>query len=145
MKRNIHMERTYPHPPERVWQVITSAAHMKQWMRMESDFMAEVGHQFALRDVSGNWDGTLYCTILTVNPPHELSYTLKGGAMKHDTVVTFSLLAEGNGTRLTLTHTGFTGLTDVALSGLVGLGWRRMLSQLTDTLKTHLLTQPEGN
>lgn len=134
MKRDIRLNRFYPHPPELVWRAITSASLIKEWMQMDNDFKPEVGHQFELRDISGNWDGTLYCQVVLVDPPSQLAYQFKGGVMKHDTLVTITLIPEQNGTRLKLDHTGFTGLADIAISTIIGLGWRRMFGLLSKLL-----------
>lgn len=134
MKRDIRLQRFYPHPPKLVWQTITEANLIQQWMQMDNDFKPEVGHKFALKDVSGNWDGTLYCEVIRVEPPHQLAYRFQGGAMKHETIVTITLESEQNGTRLKLAHTGFTGLIDMAISGIIGLGWRRMFRLLSKML-----------
>ena len=137
MQRNIHLERQYPHPPERVWRAITDPTLIKRWMQMDNDFKAEVGHRFELRDISGNWDGILACEVIAVEAPQRLAYNFIGGVMKHTTVVTITLEATANGTKLNLDHTGFSGLQDIGLSFIVGLGWRRMLKDiqavLTDT------------
>ena len=134
MKRDIRLQRFYPHPQELVWRAITDAQLMKQWMQMDNDFKPEVGHKFELHDISGNWDGTLHCEVVLVDPPDQLAYRFQGGSMKHDTIVTITLIPEANGTRLKLDHTGFTGLTDIAISAIIGLGWRRMFRLLSQTL-----------
>ncbi len=134
MKRDIRLQRLYPHPPELVWRALTEAGLIKRWMQMDNEFKPEVGHRFELRDISSNWDGVLYCEVVLVDPPSQLVYRFKGGAMKHETTVTFTLIPEGNGTRLKLDHTGFTGLTDIAISGIIGFGWRRMFRQLSKIL-----------
>ncbi len=134
MKRDIRLNRFYPHPPELVWRAITTASLVKQWMQMDNDFKPEVGHKFELKDISGNWDGTLYCEVILVDPPSQLAYNFKGGVMRNETLVTITLLPENNGTRLKLDHTGFTGLADIAISAIIGLGWRRMFGLLSTLL-----------
>ncbi|MEO0563308.1 MAG: SRPBCC domain-containing protein [Chloroflexota bacterium] len=141
MKRDIHLHRDYPHSINVVWRAITDPLIIKQWMKMETNFRPEVGHEFHLRDVSGNWDGTLYGKVLEVEAPQRLSYSFKGGMMRNSTTVMISLAETSNGTRLTLRHTGFTGLTDIAISGIIGLGWRRMMKDLVATLNTSIGTQ----
>lgn len=136
MKRDIRLERFYPHPQDLVWRAITDSEYMKQWMKMESNFKPEVGHKFELHDISGNWGGVLYCEVILVDAPSQLSYRFQGGFMKHETIVTWTLMPEAHGTRLKLDHTGFTGLTDIAISGLTSLGWRWMLGILSKTLTT---------
>ena len=130
MQRNIHLERFYPHPPERVWRAITNPALIKRWMEMDNDFKAEVGHCFELHDISGNWDGVLVCEVLQVEAPQLLSYSFIGGVMNHETRVTITLEASQSGTRLRLDHTGFRGLKDIGISFIIGMGWRRMLMNM---------------
>jgi hypothetical protein len=44
-----------------------------------------------------------------------------------DTVVRWTLHAEGGGTRLVLDHTGFSGLRGLLLSFMLGAGWKKMM------------------
>ncbi len=134
MQRDIHLERHYPHPPERVWRAITDPALIKRWMQMDNDFKAEVGHRFELHDVSGNWDGVLMCEVITVEAPQRLSYSFIGGVMNSETIVTITLEATADGTRLQLAHTGFSGLKDIGISFIIGMGWRRMFKNIQDVL-----------
>ena len=134
MKRDIRVRRFYPHPIIRVWRAITDPEYIKRWMQMENDFKPEVGHKFELHDISGNWQGILHCEVIAVDIPTLISYTFKGGSMNSTTTVTITLIPVVEGTRLELTHTGFTGLKDIAISTIIGLGWRRMLGALSTTL-----------
>ena len=134
MQRDIRLERHYPHPPERVWRAITDPALIKRWMQMDNDFKAEVGHRFELHDVSGNWDGVLVCEVVAVEAPRHLSYSFIGGVMNNETLVTITLEAAGNGTRLQLDHTGFSGLKDIGISFIIVMGWRRMLHNIQGIL-----------
>jgi len=143
MKRNIQLKRFYPHPPALVWKAITTASLMKRWMQMDNNFKPEVGHEFELHDISGNWDGTLYCKVILVDEPSQLAYEFKGGVMKNKTVVTITLIPENNGTHLKLEHTGWTGLIDIALSAIIGLGWRRMFGLLSTLLQDTTIDQQE--
>ncbi len=136
MKRDIRMERFYPYPRHLVWRAITDKSLMERWMQMENNFEAIVGHQFELKDISGNWDGVLSCKVILVDPPEQLAYSFKGGSMRHETTVTITLSEEQNGTRLKLDHTGFTGFVDIIFSGIFGYGWRRMFKLLASLLTT---------
>lgn len=131
MQRDIHLERHYPHSPERVWRALTDPRRIQQWMQMETDFQPQVGARFELRDISGNWDGTLSCEVTHCEPPIRLAYTFIGGQLRRETLVTFTLVPQDGGTRLVLEHTGFTGFPDLVFSGIIGLGWRRMLRDLS--------------
>lgn len=142
MKRNIRLERTYPHPPELVWQALTQPELIERWMEMENDFQPIAGHEFTLRDVSGNWDGILHCRVVRAEPPSHLSYTFIGGFMKNETLVTLRLQPTSSGTRLILEHTGFTGIPDLVVSAIIGMGWRRMLKIMIDVLNSQTIPQP---
>ena len=46
MKRSLRIEKTYPHPPAKVWKAITSRDALAQWL-MDNDFVLELGHRFS--------------------------------------------------------------------------------------------------
>lgn len=134
MKRDLTFERFYPHPPERVWKALTDPDALAAWY-MANDFKAEVGHKFTFHtDPGPGFDGTLYCEVILVDAPHELVYSFIGGFMKRKTTVRWLLTAQNGGTLLRLGHTGFTGLTDAAVSFIIGSGWGRFLAQLPPLL-----------
>ncbi len=131
MKRDLKLERVYPHAPERVWRALTDRRAMSQWM-METDFEPRLGHRFTFRaKPQPGWDGVTYCEVTELDPPRRVAYTWRGGAGKDpltlDTVVRFTLTPEGAGTRLTLEHTGFTGLKAIFVSFMMKAGWTKML------------------
>lgn len=134
MKRDLQFERVYPHAPERVWHALTASGAIAKWFA-PNDFLPVVGHRFTFRtDPAPNYDGILYCEVLEVDPPHRLAYTFIGGYMEHTTVVTWTLTPVAEGTHVRLEHTGFTGLTDVAVADILSGGWLTQLSRLTDVL-----------
>jgi hypothetical protein len=53
-----------------------------------------------------------------------LAYTWHGGWVGRPTVVTYTLEAVPEGTHLRLDHTGFQGVGGIALSLLLGSGWK---------------------
>jgi uncharacterized protein YndB with AHSA1/START domain len=132
MKRDLVLERLYPHPPERVWRALTDRRALATWL-METDFEPTLGHRFTFRaKPQPGWDGVTYCEVTELDPPRRLAYTWRGGSGKDrpltlDTLVRFTLLPEGNGTRLRLEHTGFQGLKSVLVSFLMKAGWRKKL------------------
>lgn len=122
MKRDLHFEIVYPHPPERVWRALTDPAAIAQWL-MPNNFEATLGHKFQFRTTPrGTWDGRVQCEILELDPPRRLSYSWAGDNLR--TVVTFELTPVSKGTRLRLEHAGFSGLKGVLLSFILGSGWR---------------------
>jgi uncharacterized protein YndB with AHSA1/START domain len=122
MKRDLHFEMTYRHAPEQVWQALTNADAMAQWL-MPNDFLPIVGHRFQFRTKpAAGFDGIVQCEVLEVSPPERLVYTWTGGGV--DTRLIWTLERVPEGTRLTLDHTGFKGLRGMLVSGILGKGWR---------------------
>ena len=133
MKRDIRIERFYPSPPESVFHALSDSATLAQWL-MPNDFQPRLGHKFQFRSKpQGNWNGVTDCEVIACDPPRKLAYTWSGqskdgkGKALGDTVVTWSLTPENGGTRLVLEHTGFTGWGEVALSVMMGMGWKKKL------------------
>ena len=127
MKRDLAFERIYPYTPEQVWAALTDPDALAEWL-MESDFQPFVGHKFQFRTEPGpGFDGIVNCEVIEVERPYRLAYTWQGGPMKKPTTVTWTLDAIDGGTRLRLEHTGFEGLAGVAVSFILGPGWRKGL------------------
>ena len=91
---------------------------------MANDFRPELGHEFTLD--TGQW-GITHCTVTAVEPERLLRYTWRNGPL--DTVVTWTLVPEGQGTRLLVEQHGFDLGDPVqrrAFDGMSG-GWRSMI------------------
>lgn len=97
----------FPHTPERVWEALTTSDAIARWL-MPNDFAPRVGHQFTLQAnpmPALNFDGVCRCEVTACDPPRLLAYTWQGGAL--DTLVTYRLEPDGDGTRLHFEHSGF--------------------------------------
>ena len=100
-------------PVERVWAVITAAEHLGRWF-------GDAGATIDLRPGGAftcSWGehGTVLGEVVKVEPPTFFSYRWARplGAMVrpgNSTLVEFSLMAEGSGTRLTVVESGFGDL-----------------------------------
>jgi len=78
--------------------------------------------------------GLVHCQVLELEPPRLMRFSWRGGNL--DTVVSWSLVPEGTGTRLLITHDGFDE-TDPAqrmVMGILGGGWRGHLIRQLATL-----------
>ncbi len=128
MKRDLHFEVTYPHPPEKVWRAPTDPQAISQWL-MKNNFEPRVGHKFQFHTKPApGFNGIVNCEVLEVERPRRLVYTWCGGKM--NTKVTWILEAVAAGTRLQLAHTGFAGLRGWMISRMLGKGWRsKILTQ----------------
>jgi uncharacterized protein YndB with AHSA1/START domain len=134
MKRDVKLDRFYLHPPERVWKALTDPKALAA-LYMDNDFRPVVGHTFTFHTRPGpGFDGTLYCEVVAADPPRLLAYTFIGGYMKRKTTVTWTLTPHEGGTLVRLEHTGFTGLSDVAVSFILESGWKTFLPALPKVL-----------
>ena len=100
------IERTFNAPVAKVWNAITDVDQMRQWYFDLKEFRAEVGFEFEfLIEHEGNTYHHL-CKVMEVVPQKKIAYTWRYKGEPGDSLVTFELSAEGDKTRLRLTHTG---------------------------------------
>lgn len=136
MSRTIRIDIEYPHPPDRVWQAITTRAAIAEWL-MENDFEPRVGHRFTMHtDPAPGFDGIVHCEVRELDPPGRMVWSWKGGPI--DTILTFELEPTPRGTRLRVRQAGFRGMKAYLVSLILGSGWRgiyrRKLPALLDRL-----------
>jgi uncharacterized protein YndB with AHSA1/START domain len=104
-------------PIEQVWEVLTRPEHFQRWFAFDGATIdLRPGGEIVMR-----WQehGTFYARVEEVDPPHRFSY--RGARLPDDpvrdgnaTLVTFTLSAEGGGTRLRVVESGFRDL-DVSM------------------------------
>jgi uncharacterized protein YndB with AHSA1/START domain len=139
MQRALRFEVEYPHPPAKVWRVLTTREHLASWL-MPNDFEPRVGHQFQFRAKPvGGWDGIVNSEVLELVAERKLVITWTSNVI--DTKVTFLLEPVGSGTRLTLLHTGFAGMKGVMTSFILGMGWKGMVRKGIPNLVTRLIQE----
>lgn len=100
------IERMLNAPVSKVWEAITDRAVMKLMGFDTAAFKAEVGFEFRFE---GKKDGVIFahvCVVTTVVPEKKLAYTWRYDGHEGISHVTFELFAEGEETKLRLTHTG---------------------------------------
>ncbi len=120
----IECDEFLPHPPAAVWRALTEPDLIAQWWA-PGDVRAKVGHLFTLD--MGDW-GVQRCEVLEVQPERLIRYSFGEGVI--DTIITWTLVPEGSGTRLLLRHEGFdldSPLGRTALEGM-GRGWPRVVA-----------------
>jgi len=101
------IERVYNAPIAKVWKAITNHEDMKHWYFNIPAFKPEVGFEFTFTgDTPDEKRYVHLCRIMEVIPEKKLSYTWKYEDYEGDSLVTFELYEEENGTRLKLTHEG---------------------------------------
>lgn len=134
--RSIVVERTMPHPPEKIWRALTESSLMAEWL-MQNDFEARAGATFTFTTKPiGNWNGIVDCEVTTFEPPRHLVYTWKAGTVQNaahgsalDSVVEWVLTPVPGGTRVRMEHSGFRAQNESAYAAMSG-GWPNVLERL---------------
>jgi uncharacterized protein YndB with AHSA1/START domain len=100
------IERTFNAPVARVWKALTDVRDMRRWYFDLKEFKPEVGFEF---EFTVEHEGMKYhhlCKVTEVIPQKKIAYTWRYRDEPGDSLVTFELSADGNKTKLRLTHEG---------------------------------------
>ena len=133
------VERTFNAPVARVWKALTDVEEMRRWYFDLKEFKPEVGFEF---EFIVEHEGVKYhhlCKITEVIPQKKLAYTWRYKGEQGDSLVTFELFAEGDKTRLKLTHEGLETFPKTPLFARENFmkGWTEIIgSSLKDFLET---------
>ena len=100
------LERTFNAPVARVWKAITDKDDFQHWYFKLEDFKPVVGFEFQFRAGKDEVKYLHLCKVTEVVPGKKIAYTWRYDGYEGDSLVTFELFAEGDRTRLKLTHTG---------------------------------------
>jgi uncharacterized protein YndB with AHSA1/START domain len=120
--RSVVVERDIPFAPDKIWRALTQPHLIEEWL-MKNDFKPAVDHRFSFR---GDW-GSVDCQVLVVEPNRTLSYTW--GALGLESVVTWTLVPTGTGTRLRMEQAGFRPDQQQAYAG-AKYGWQKFFASL---------------
>ncbi len=103
----IVIERVYNSPVKAVWEAITDLNKMKQWyFPMLTEFEPEIGFETIFNVEEGGKTYPHIWKITEVEPGRKISYEWKFGGYPGNSIVSFELFPEGDGTRIILTHKG---------------------------------------
>lgn len=131
--KGIVVERTMPHPPEKVWRALTQAPLVADWL-MPNDFEPVVGHRFRFRmepPPPGGWDGIVESEVLEVEPPRRLVYrwdTTGEGGLRTVVAYTIAPTADG-GAHVRMEQTGFKPHEELNRRGAM-MGFSQFLQNL---------------
>jgi uncharacterized protein YndB with AHSA1/START domain len=98
--RSVIVERTIPHPPEKIWRALTQPELISEWL-MKTDFKPVMDQRFTL---SGDW-GAVDCQVTELEPNRSLAYTWAAFGLQ--STVTWTLLPTASGTHLRMEQAGF--------------------------------------
>jgi len=129
--RSIVVERTMPHPPEKVWRALTHAPLVAEWL-MQNDFQPIVGHRFNFRAEPVNgWNGVTDCEVLEVEPLRRLVYSWNASGEQAvygiRSIVTWTLTPTDGGTHVHMEHAGFRAQDEGFYKGATH-GWPLMIA-----------------
>ncbi len=103
----IIVERVYNAPIKVVWEAITDLEKMQQWyFPMLAEFEPEVGFETRFDVRQSDKVFVHIWKIKEVVPFKKISYEWRYGGYPGDSVVSWELFPEGEGTRIVLTHEG---------------------------------------
>ena len=130
--KSIVVERTMPHPPQKIWRALTSAPLIAEWL-MKNDFEPRLGHRFTFRatPVPG-WSGVTNCEVIEVDPPRRLAYRWGDGTESESglrTIVTWTLTPTSDGTHVRMEQSGFRPQDEGGYQGMSG-GWPHIVEGL---------------
>jgi uncharacterized protein YndB with AHSA1/START domain len=100
------VERMLNAPVAKVWRALTDVDQMREWYFDLKDFKPQVGFEF---EFVVEHEGNSYhhlCRVTEVIPQKKIAYTWRYKSEPGDSLVTFELFAEGDQTRVKVTHTG---------------------------------------
>jgi uncharacterized protein YndB with AHSA1/START domain len=147
MQKDIKHTWFFTHPPEKVWQYLTTPGLLSEWL-MENDFQPVVGHKFRMRaraKLNLGFDGNIYCEVLEIVPNKKVRFSWKGGPgngkITLDSMVTWTLAPKNNGTEMLLEHTGFAGLKNFPGYLMMNEGWKRTIRKRLENLLMQTLSK----
>ena len=100
------IERTFSVPIDKVWKAISDKNEMKKWYFDLKEFRPEVGFEF---EFMGGPPEKIYrhlCKVTEVVPAKKITYSWRYDGYEGNSFVTWELFAEGDKTKLRLTHAG---------------------------------------
>jgi len=126
----IIIERTLNAPAATVWTALTDNNEMKQWYFVLPEFRPEVGFEFSFLGGPPEKEYLHLCKITDVVPGKKITYSWRYDGYEGISFVSFELFAEGEKTRLKLTHEGLESFPasnpDFAATNFVA-GWTHII------------------
>lgn len=106
-EKGFTIERTFNSPIDKVWDALTNNDTMKNWYFDIADFKPEIGFEFTFNGQGADCENYVHqCKITEVETNKKLSYSWVYKGYEGYSEASFELFAEGEKTRLVLTHTG---------------------------------------
>jgi uncharacterized protein YndB with AHSA1/START domain len=140
----LKITRVFSAPQDLVWKALTETEALNHWFFPLKEFRPEPGFAF---EFTVEHDGNIYrhlCAVTEVVPLRRLSFTWRYDRYEGDSLVTFELSPEGEGTQVTLTHSGlesFPKLPDFARENFQK-GWTALVGSSLNEYLSGCLCEP---
>jgi uncharacterized protein YndB with AHSA1/START domain len=132
MRLDVSMDEVFGVPVARVWHALTDRQMINRWLMATEDYEAKVGARFTLRDEpQPGFRGHIECQVLELSPPRRMVWSWSSTDDGAPTRLVIELEAHGQGTRLTLRH---TGEADERTVRGTNQGWTTKLGALVEAL-----------
>ena len=129
---SLSLEFDLQHAPEKVWRALTDPALLSEWLLPVVGFELRPGAEFRFQTQAyPGWDGTVSCRVVEIEAQRKLRYTWSVPFL--DTVVTFTIIPTGPGTKLCIEQSGFKPEQKREFGG-ARYGWNMMGGKLVDLL-----------
>jgi len=100
------VEATYNASVKDTWSALTDNSQMKKWYFQLDEFVPQKGFQFQFEGGTETHTYTHLCEITEVIPLKKISYSWKYKGYPGISFVVFELFAEGDKTKVRVTHVG---------------------------------------
>jgi uncharacterized protein YndB with AHSA1/START domain len=128
---DVRIDELLPHPVEVVWEALTDASSISDWLMATDDFRPEIGARFRMKTGNLSASGWVEAEVLELDPPRRMVWSWTAARNAAPTSVTFELVPDGEGTRLTLTH---AGQIDPVVGARLAEGWPGRIELLRRSL-----------
>jgi uncharacterized protein YndB with AHSA1/START domain len=128
---DVRIDELLPHPVEAVWAALTDASSISDWLMATADFRPEIGARFRMKTGTLSASGWVEAEVLELDPPRRMVWAWFVAGGDAPTSVTFELVPQGEGTRLTLMH---AGEIDSVIGAQLAEGWPGRIELLRRSL-----------
>lgn len=128
----IVIEQTYNTTADKVWLAISDNIKMKQWYFDMEEFKPEIGFEFVFYGGTEEKSYKHICKITDIEQGKKLAHSWCYDGYPGDSIVTWELFAEGDKTKVRLTHEGletFPDINDFKKENFVA-GWTEITGKL---------------
>jgi uncharacterized protein YndB with AHSA1/START domain len=120
------IERVFDAPVAQVWEAITTEDDLKQWYFDLKEFKPEVDVEFEFTVDQNGVNYRHLCRVAELISQKRLAYTWRYEGYAGNSLVSFDLSAEGNKTRLRLTHLSLESFTQFTREDFAK-GWTQLI------------------